>query len=113
MEQDFPSLEPASEPLHGRGVVPFHSLLTSGKHKLPDTDRYSEHAFTVRNGRLAIQARINEPQGIVPPRGRRHINDRGFPTNEEEWDSLVARANTSKNFGAYNLAKAFVAMARA
>jgi hypothetical protein len=110
MDQDYPPLEPSSGPPYGRGNVPFHSLLMLGKHKLPN---YSGFDQTVRASHLAKQARINKPQGIVPPCGKMPIDNRGFPTDEDEWNTLITRANATRNYEAYNLAKAFISMVQA
>jgi hypothetical protein len=89
MDYDYLPLEPSSRPSQWRGEVPFHSLLASGQHKLPSL-HYSIVDQTVRSGHLVKQAKINESQGIVSPHSKLLTSYCGFPTNEDEWNTLVS-----------------------
>jgi hypothetical protein len=110
--QQFPLLAPPHETDHLGKEIPFHSLLASGKHKLPREFHYSLVDMTVRSGHLATQAKVNEMMGVVPPCGKMTITDRGFPMDEDSWYALAAQAKIPGRLRELRTMKAFIQLAQ-
>jgi hypothetical protein len=110
--QQFLPLDLPCETDHLGKEIPFHSLLASGKHKLPKGFNYSPVDKTVRSGHLATQAKTNEMMGMVLPHGKMTITDCGFPMDEDSWNALAAQASIPGHIQEFKTVMAFIHLAQ-
>jgi hypothetical protein len=110
--QQFPPLGLPCETDHLGKEIPFHSLLASGKHKLPKGFHYSPVNMTVRLGHLATQAKANETMGVVLPHSKMTITNCGFPMDEDSWNALAAQASIPGHIWEFRTVKAFIQLAQ-
>jgi hypothetical protein len=114
-EHQFPGLPtPGIDPQPAR--VPHHFPSGERSTGWPRVPGFSAHHSTMDNtirfGGAAHSARRNENLGLVPPRGKMAMDDRGIPTTEKQWIRLVRNCGTPGNMGAIRKAQFTVTQAR-